>query len=163
MYASMRRYRATHALGEDQACPSLAFPGPGCGCGLRRRAIFAAAGGLGAAAVHLASAWRAPAALAAAPEAGEPRPIPYGLDLGGGLPLIHVRAPGVFGPIDDQPSTITDFNGLVGYAIIDGTGRGTNTATGETRTYNTNVDMRFMVGAYVDANGRRGSGTFGFI
>ena len=162
MYASMRRYRATYAPGGERESPSIALSGPRCACALRRRSILAAAGGLGAAA-QLTPAWRVPAALAAGPGLGEPRPIPYGLDPGGGLPFIHVRAPGVFGPIDDQPSAITDFNGMVGYAIIDGTGRGTNTATGETKTYNTNVDMRFMVGAYVDVNGRRGSGAFGFI
>ena len=73
-------------------------------------------------------------------------------------------APGVAGfPIDDEPSTITDFNGVTAYAIIDGAGVGTDTATGATKRYTTNVDMRVMAGAYVGADGRHRHGTFGFV
>jgi hypothetical protein len=136
-----------------------------CACATRRRS-FLAAGGLGVAQLA-AGVVGAPGALAAGSAAvrgpSDPRPIPHTLELGGGLPPIHVRAPGVLGPADDEPSSITDFNGMVGYAIIDGTGRGTDTATGATKTYSTNVDLRFMVGAYVGMDGRRAIDAFGFI
>jgi hypothetical protein len=126
----------------------------------RRPFLRAAAGTAGA----LLAAGAASSALAAA-ERPEPRPIPHGLDIPG-LPRIHVRAPrfpGVGGDADDDPITITDFSGKIGYAIIDGTGTGTDTATGATKRYSTNVDMRFMTGLYKGLDGRMRGGTFVFI
>ena len=79
------------------------------------------------------------------------------------MPFIHVLAPRVFGPETDNPITITDFSGKIGYAIIDGSGVGTNTATGVKTHYSTNVDMRFMTGVYRGLDGRRRSGTFVFV
>lgn len=99
-----------------------------------------------------------------------PKPIPGGLALADlGLPVppfpevIHVQAPGVLTLGDSEPITITDFNGNIGYAIVDGSGTGRNTLTGETKTYSFNVDMRFMQGAYVAEDGRVRHGTFGFV
>ena len=150
------------------ALPPSAPPGPWCAharCrqrALGRRTLLGAAAG--ATAALGAAPWPGPAALAAPPTPQDPKPIPGGLDPGGGLPFIHVMAPGVAGfPIDDEPSTITDFNGVTAYAIIDGAGVGTDTATGATKRYTTNVDMRVMAGAYVGADGRHRHGTFGFV
>jgi hypothetical protein len=102
--------------------------------------------------------------------AADPRPIPGGIPLGPlGLPtppfpeIIHVLAPGVLTPENSEPSTITDFNGHLGYAIIDTAGTGTNTATGATTRYTSNVDMRFMQGVYVGEDGRIRHGSFAFV
>jgi len=99
-----------------------------------------------------------------------PKPIPGGLHLADlGLPvppfpeIVHVEAPGVATLADSEPITITDFNGNIGYAIVDGSGTGRNTVTGETKTYSFNVDMRFMQGVYVAEDGRVRHGTFGFV
>jgi hypothetical protein len=88
----------------------------------------------------------------------DPKPIPFTEDFGTGTPF-HVRAPGVFHPADDEPSTITDFNGFVGIAFIQGTGR--DTTTNEALLFD--VDMRFMDGLYVGVDGKHHQGTFGFI
>jgi hypothetical protein len=76
---------------------------------------------------------------------------------------IHVKAPGVLTLGDSEPITITDFNGNIGYAIIDGAGTGHDTATGATKRYSYNCDMRFMQGVYVAEDGRVRRGTFGFV
>ena len=77
--------------------------------------------------------------------------------------IVHVEAPGVATLADSEPITITDFNGNIGYAVIDGSGTGRNTLTGETKTYSFNVDMRFMQGVYVAEDGRVRHATFGFV
>jgi len=87
-----------------------------------------------------------------------PKPIPAVEDFGTGT-FFHVRAPGVFHAADDEPSTITDFNGVVGIAFIQGTGK--NTITNEALLFD--VDMRFMEGLYVAVDGHQHRGTFGFI
>ena len=76
---------------------------------------------------------------------------------------IHVLAPGVGTPANSEPITITDFDGQIGYAIIDGSGTGTDTLTGVTTPYATNVDMRFMRRAYVGEDGRMRHGSFAFV
>jgi hypothetical protein len=95
-----------------------------------------------------------------------PKPIPGGVDLGGGL-VLHVNNPedGV------EPSTITDFRGLVGVSHTQGegtvtTGGGagglsTPTVTGDRLVFDT--DMRFMQGRYVGEDGQEYSGTFAMI
>jgi hypothetical protein len=66
-----------------------------------------------------------------------------------------------FGPGVD-PATITDFNGSVGVADVQGTGTATN-PDGSTETLLFDTDMRFMRGAYVGQDGRVHKGTFGFV
>jgi hypothetical protein len=92
----------------------------------------------------------------------EPVPIPGGTPvLGGGY---HVYGPGPIDPLDAEPSTITDFNGFVGIAFIDGTVTRTNTQTGEALTLPMIAsDMRFMKGEYRGMDGNFHHGTFGFI
>jgi hypothetical protein len=66
----------------------------------------------------------------------------------------------VFFPVHGvEPITITDFNGLIG--VAHNTGKATNTATGESLLYDT--DMRFADGVYVGTDGKTHQGTFGFI
>ena len=110
-----------------------------------------------------------PASARAATDA-RPKPIPGGLhpaDLGLPVPpfpeIIHIQAPGVATLGDSEPITITDFNGNIGYAIVDGEGTGRDTATGATKRYSFNVDMRFMQGVYVAEDGRVRRATFGFV
>ena len=62
-----------------------------------------------------------------------------------------------------EPSTITDFDGLIAVLACDGTGKGTDTKTGATKNLLFEADMRLMLGTYVGVNGQRLTGTFGFI
>jgi hypothetical protein len=91
----------------------------------------------------------------------EPVPIPGGIDIGGGE-IIHTFAPG---PIelglmgeDIEPNTITNFDGFVAMAYINGTA-----TDADGRTYTMLTDMRFMQGTYVAADGSVNFGTFAFI
>ena len=66
-------------------------------------------------------------------------------------------------PATHDPSTITDFNGTVGLVFVGGQGTHHNLVTEVTRTLYWEVDVRFMVGTYVDKKGRRQHGAFGFV
>jgi hypothetical protein len=79
-----------------------------------------------------------------------PRHIPGGFQLAPGGEVFHVGGPG------QDPSTITDFKGVVGFAVIEGHGTGANAA------HAFQVDMRFMDGTFVGLDGKRSVGTFGF-
>jgi hypothetical protein len=90
---------------------------------------------------------------------GDPSPIPGGIaaDLQTPVtsnPYIHVLAPWV----GFEMSTITDFDGVVGGAEIQGTARDNKGGS-----YWFDCDMRFMTGRYVDMNGHRRDGAFGFV
>jgi Rieske Fe-S protein len=56
-----------------------------------------------------------------------------------------------------EPSTITDFNGVVG--IVDVTGTGTGSDGGDHFA----ADIRFMDGVFAGADGEIHQGTFGFV
>jgi len=121
----------------------------------RRRFMGTAAGAAGA--VLTSSLWWPSAAAASEHVDHAPRPIPGGFDLGG--KTFHV-----FPPVSgNEPSAITDFKGLVGVANVGGTGTGTDLTTGETTKLVFDADMRFMQGTFVDMNGHRRHGTFGFV
>ena len=127
----------------------------------RRRFLGATAAATGALA---ASGLWAPAALADHPVATVlPRPIPGGVSPFGifihHFPPVPVFSPG---PIN-EPSEITDFNGLVGVTRVTGSGTGKNRATGATSRLNFQVDNGFMSGLYVGEDGRRHHGTFAFV
>jgi hypothetical protein len=80
-----------------------------------------------------------------------PKPIPQTLD---GSPFhVQLIAPGV------EPSTITDFNGFIGGAEIQG--NATDMLTREPLLFD--ADMRFMDGVYIGVDGRTHQGTFGFV
>jgi hypothetical protein len=66
-----------------------------------------------------------------------------------------------FGPGMDA-SSITDFNGFVGVADVQGTGTATN-PDGSTETLLYDTDMRFMSGTYIGKDGKTYKGTFGFV
>ena len=91
--------------------------------------------------------------------AATPLPIPGGLQLlGPGGPLFHVFLPGP----GFEPSTITDFNGFVGWAAVGG--MGTHTVTGQAPEHLPfESDVRFMSGEFVGADGRNHHGAFAFI
>jgi len=120
----------------------------------RRRFLGRVAGGAG---VLVGASMLGPGAVAAPlKKNATPKPIPGGLEFGG--ITFHVYP---FGR-DQEPSVITDFNGFVGVAQVQGTGVGTNPdGTTETLLYDT--DMRFMKGVYVGLDERMHQGTFSFI
>jgi hypothetical protein len=85
---------------------------------------------------------------------GFPNPFP-------GEPFIHVNIPG---PADaapivgNDPSAITDFNGFIGVAKVEGTG-----TDGEGNPLLWDVDLRFMQGVYQGADGHLHYGTFALV
>ena len=105
----------------------------------------------------------APASAAVA--GGTPKPIPGGFVFGPpvGDELFHNFAPGVFDPLNTDPSGIFDFNGHIGYAVVDGTGTGRNHSTHERTRLSFETDLRFMQGTYVAEDGRHRHGTFCLI
>ena len=61
-----------------------------------------------------------------------------------------------------DPSSITDFKGVVGVADVRGKGVATN-PDGSTETLLFDTDMRFMKGVYVAQDGATYRATFGFV
>jgi hypothetical protein len=87
----------------------------------------------------------------------DPKPIPGGFANPAGGPFLHVNLPGpadAAPPNGNDPSLITDFDGFVGEARVQGTGTGTNTDTGETTPLIFDADLRFMQGLYQSLEGR---------
>jgi len=62
-----------------------------------------------------------------------------------------------------DPSTIFDFDGVVGQADLNLTGTGTDTTTGASAQYGFHTDMRFMMGKFVGTDGHLHRGAFAFI
>ena len=95
------------------------------------------------------------------PSAG-PLPIPGIFNPGLGGPDIHFQKPGpadnTSGRFGGEPSTITDFNGFIGVAHVQGTGTDNS---GNPLFWDT--DLRFMHGVYRGTDGQIHSGTFAFI
>jgi hypothetical protein len=89
---------------------------------------------------------------------GWPQPIPGGFGVDFSLlpsdPFIHVLPPAV----GLEMSTITDFNGVVAAAEVQGTAHGTDGSS-----FWFDADMRFMRGVYIDVVGRRREHAFGFV
>ena len=83
-----------------------------------------------------------------------------------GLPattIFHNSAPNVFDAPNTDRSGIFDFNGHIGYAVIDGTGTGHNTLAHTATQLLFEVDLRFMQGEYVGVDGRHRHATFCLI
>lgn len=127
----------------------------------RRQFLKAGAATMGALALTpaLAGARRALASN------GDPRWIPQGNDFLGDGTTYHVELPGYpffpdNDPAEQDPSLITDFNGHVGLAYVQGTGARTDKVTGEVLTLPFEVDLRFMKGTYVGLDGRHHHGAF---
>src|SRR6476660_633039 len=93
--------------------------------------------------------WTATAAglLLAQSDGAAPKPIPGGFQFTPGGPFFHVSG----GP-GGENSAITDFNGFIGSAIVDGAGTGTNIKTGSQSQLNFDTDMRFMQGEYISVD-----------
>ena len=89
---------------------------------------------------------------------GDPRPIPGGFAADFSTvpsnPFIHVLPP----LVGYEMSTITDFDGVVAAAEIQGTAHDS-----EGGSYWFDCDMRFMKGRYIDLNARKREGVFGFV
>jgi hypothetical protein len=92
-----------------------------------------------------------------------PLPIPGGVSPFGifihHFPPVPLKGPG---PIN-EPSQITDFNGLVGVTRVFGEGTGTDLATGVKTRLSYQVDNGYMSGLYVGEDGGTHHGTFAFI
>ena len=87
-----------------------------------------------------------------------PRPIPHITT----PPGQHFFFPApVTGPAD--PSTITDFQGMIGQAELFFTGKGTKLDTGDVATYGFHTDWRFMTGVFIGVDGLQHNGTLSFI
>jgi len=99
---------------------------------------------------------RPAAALGKKVQNAAPNPIPGGTNVGGQLFHFNFFGPGL------EPASITDFNGFVGVADVQGTGTATN-PDGSTETLLYDTDVRFMKGVYVGKDGAVHKGTFGFI
>jgi len=96
------------------------------------------------------------AVFAAKPSNAAPKPTLQTATLGGVTFQLSFFGPGL------DPSSITDFNGFVGVADVQGTGIATN-PDGSTETLLFDTDMRFMSGVYVGVDGAVHKGTFGFV
>ena len=106
---------------------------------------------------------------------GQPLPITHTQPNPFGVP-IHTYFPG---PIDGSafpstdalgvhpegrdPSTITNFNGVVGQVDLVFSGTGTDTKTGAKAKYSFHTDTRFIKGEFIGADEQRHSGAFAFI
>jgi hypothetical protein len=101
-----------------------------------------------------------PVAEAARKGSSTPKPIPGGVQpLGPGTEIFHINlpAPGF------EPSTITDFNGVVGVANVGGKGTQTDTNMNTSKRLAFDVDVRFMRGVYVGEDGRVHRNAFVFV
>lgn len=122
------------------------------GRALSRRRFLEAAALAGGAAVT-SSAWMPLVARASGGDV--PVPIPGGImPFGPGTELFHVNLPAP----NTEMSTIFNFKGVVGVADIAGMGTGTDPTP---TTFG--ADVRFMKGAFLDADGERHRGTFAFV
>jgi hypothetical protein len=113
---------------------------------------FIAAGAGAAGAVALWPMLGSTTALAGG--SGEPKPVAGG-SFGPAGPRVWVPQRGL------EPSTISDFDGMVG--LVDMYGSGEAYQSGHTFPANFNADMRFMTGRYVDLDGVTREGSFGFF
>jgi hypothetical protein len=120
----------------------------------RRAFLGSTAGATGA---ILGAGLLEPAAALAAPRSDStPRPTTNSETLFG------VTVSLTFPDPNGDPSVITDFQGFVGFADVQGTGTATN-PDGSTQTLFYDTDMRFMTGTYVAKDGHVYNGTFGFV
>jgi hypothetical protein len=121
-----------------------------------------AAAGVMAGARILPAGFGTPALAAAG---ADPRPIPGGI-LVLDQQRFHVYPPGPSNPVDaaspiNEPSTITDFDGVVAITQTLGKGKGIERGVEAAMTFDS--DMRFMAGRYVGMDGKMHEGAFGFI
>jgi hypothetical protein len=135
----------------------------------RRNLIRGAAGTAAGAGFLLGSGLRMPAlAQEAAQETCRdlPRPIPH-ISSPPGQHFFFagpVNADPVASPnTGHDPSTITNFQGMIAQADLFFTGTGTKLDTGESATYGFHTDWRFMTGVFIGVDGLQHNGTVSFI
>ena len=112
----------------------------------------------GAAALLFGSNFLSPARAA---DCADPRPIPGGFSEFGHF--YHQLYPNQDTAHTEDPSTITDFNGHIGLAYVEGMGMHTNKMTGVVSPLPFRVDLRFMKGVYVGEDGKKHHGAFAAI
>lgn len=132
---------------------------------LTRRGLMQAAGAAGLALaggrlLRPAAGWAAPTGRGA-----EPRPIPGGFVSVDGRRW-HAYPPGPSDPLDpasvmNEPSAITDFDGVMAIAQVQG--MGTEDSEGRSVPMPYDADMRVMAGRYVGYDGQQHRGTFVLI
>ena len=126
----------------------------------RRQFLLSTAGAASLGAAFGTGLFRLPAAEAA-PGIGTVLPIPGGLTLFG--ELFHVFAPPATA-VDDDPSTVYNFQGASGIGLIDTSVTRVNRKTGETRELPSLANhMTFMKGVYRGRDGHVRDGTFSLI
>jgi len=131
-----------------------------------RRDFVLRASGAAAAGAALGGGLLRPLPLFASPKSdGDPVPIPGGSPaLGGGFHVYGPTPDGSFDPIDAEPATVSNFNGVVGLAYISGTVSRTRIGSNvQVELPYIASDMRFMQGVYRGVDGRPRQGTFGLI
>lgn len=131
---------------------------------ISRRAFLGSAALAGGAALT-AQTWMPIVARADSDEAATVLPRPIGIGVAPfGIPIHHFPPDPLFGPGPiNEPSQITDFNGMVGVCRVKGAGTGTDLTTGARTRYSYQVDNGFMDGLYVGEDGRHHHGTFAFV
>jgi hypothetical protein len=98
---------------------------------------------------------------ARAADHADPRAIPGGFsDFGH---FYHQLYPNENTAHTEDPSTITDFNGHIGLAYVEGMGTHTDKMTGAVSHLPYRVDLRFMQGVYVGEDDERHHGAFAAI
>jgi hypothetical protein len=124
--------------------------------GLSRRAFVGGAAAV-ATGASLGSGLLWPTVASAAPfSIPAPRPTPATTTVSGTAFHFVFFGPGV------DPSSITDFKGVVGVADVRGSGTARN-PDGSVETLLFDTDMRFMKGTYVGLDGAVHEATFGFV
>ena len=113
-------------------------------------------GTTGAAGLAFAAAHWTPV-QAEPPSRGEPLPIPT-VDQTPFGP-IHAADP----EMGQDPSLITDFQGVAGAATLSLTGVGTDTTADQTAQYGFKLNVSFMQGEFIGADGQHHQGSFAFI
>lgn len=131
---------------------------------MSRRNLMQTAGLAGAALAGTRLLRTLPAGAADMASGADPRPIPGGLTVNGHG--YHVYTPGRSNPADpssplNEPSTITDFDGIVAITQTQGTGTEYQGDTAVPMAWDS--DMRFMAGRYRGMDGRIREAAFGFI
>jgi hypothetical protein len=154
----LQALRHRRSLLSSSTAPSKAIDPPGPPAPVsRRRFVRTSVGALAAGAAIGHELFRPTVAYAAG---SDPIPVPGSPNLA----PFHVWAPLVFDSIDAEPSTISNFNGVVGIAYVSGRVKRTNMLTGHVDDLPFNdADMRFMQGVYQGVDGKPRQGTFGFV
>ncbi|MGQ0568116.1 MAG: hypothetical protein ACT4P5_01095 [Armatimonadota bacterium] len=113
---------------------------------------------VGASGAMMLSRFHLPLPAHAAPMRG-PKPIPGGISVPFAKGTFHVFLP----QPGNEPSTITDFDGVIALSVVRGMCTKTRGRGGAPVRLVYETDMRFMKGKYVGADGQTATGTFGFV